>query len=163
VIPYFKTLDLEPARIAALVFAVLAVAAQFGLHLSDPQLESIKNLVTLLVGFFGAAEATRARSTPVPTAPKPPSVPPAALGLLAFFLVSCTPAAKADVKSALDVATAACAALETQPEPSAVVFTCTGITVADGAAHVFLIRVPKEDAPAFAARTCKPAQGQVSP
>lgn len=67
-IPYFKSIKLEPARMAALFFSLLALAAKFGLHLSDPQLDAIKDVVSILVTMFGAAELSRSKTLSKPAA-----------------------------------------------------------------------------------------------
>jgi hypothetical protein len=137
VIPYFKSIHLEPARMAALLFAVLAVGAQFGLHLSDPQLEAIKNLVSIVLGLFGAAELSRTKTISKSTAEAvatealltdpPASVAmaraeaksmvavtkaatpiPHGLALLAFLVAACTPAQTATATQVVDVSAVAC-------------------------------------------------------
>lgn len=60
----------EPARVLMIAMAIIALGAQFGIHLSDPQLEALKNVVGLLLAFFGAGEGTRALVTPNATAEK---------------------------------------------------------------------------------------------
>lgn len=67
----------------------------------------------------------------------------------AAVFVGCAP-----VKTALDVGDAVCQELEQQPETDYVRFTCAAVDVASGVSRVFLAKVKKQDAHAFAALHC---------
>lgn len=56
-----------------------------------------------------------------------------------------------DTPIVINLAKATCTALETQPEPTEVVFTCTLIDAAAGEASSFTVKVPAAQAAAFSA------------
>jgi hypothetical protein len=112
----------------------------------------------------GHVADARAELGAIKLARRAPAMPPLPLLALALLLGGCTAAqVKGTVIASLDGGETACQALETQPEPNWVTFACTVITIADGTSHVFTMKVPKEQAAAFSAKKCKPAEGSVSP
>lgn len=70
-----------------------------------------------------------------------------------YLVLACTPGEKQAAKTVLDVADAVCAEVEKGSDNEYVSLVCTAIGAADGASHVFLMRVPRADAPRFA-RPC---------
>lgn len=79
----------------------------------------------------------------------------------ALVALGCTPTEKAAASAALDFSAAVCTELEKQPEPGFVYFTCAAIDVGEAVGkglfaakkpkQTLVVRVRKEDAPAFAA------------
>lgn len=62
---YLKTLwQREPARCVAVLMACVAAAATFGVHLSDPQMEAVKNVLSLVVPLLAGGEVTRSQVAP---------------------------------------------------------------------------------------------------
>lgn len=99
----------------------------------------------------GAYEKLRAARTP----PKMPGAGlPTLMLVLCLAFVGCTPGEKQAVKTVLDVGNAVCAEVSPQTSQEYVDLICSAIGVADGASHIFMVRMRTIDARALASKTC---------